>query len=280
MLVRMIMFLGLGLMLFASPAQAQNSSAGMTPCGNGLSLSVTGTTSNVLLSACGTTAVIWNTGSVEAFFNWGTASNTAAVAATSWSLPPGSSVTLSTGRAPLYLAAITSSSTTTLRIVQGQGAPAISGPGFASGGASQAVTFNALAPVAPATATATQSVLGGCQATSAAINPTTGQQAAVDCDLNNNLLVSSGGAPNLTTAQVTVTTASTSVVAARALRRNVTITNVTGTQQVYCSGTTATTANGQLIPAVVGASWNVSTTAAINCIAVSSSQTVSTSETF
>lgn len=136
------------------------------------------------------------------------------------------------------------------------------------------------APVAPATATATKSDLVGCQATSAAINPTTGQQAAIDCDLNNNLLVSSGGAPNLTTAQVTVTTSSTSVVAARALRRSVTITNITGTQQVYCSGTTATTGNGQLIPAVVGASWNVSTTAAINCIAISSSQTVSTSETF
>lgn len=136
------------------------------------------------------------------------------------------------------------------------------------------------APVAPATATATKSDLIGCQATSAAINPTTGQQAAIDCDLNNNVLVSPGGAPNLTTAQVTVTTSNTSVVAARALRRSVTITNITGTQQVYCSGTTATTGNGQLIPAVVGASWNVSTTAAINCIAVSSSQTVSTSETF
>lgn len=143
--------------------------------------------------------------------------------------------------------------------------------------ASQALTQT---PVAPAAATATRAQLAGCQATSAAINPTTGQQAAIDCDLNNNLLVSPGGAPNLTTAQVTVTTSSTSVVAARALRRNVTITNITGTQQVYCSGTTATTGNGQLIPAVVGASWNVSTTAAINCIAVSSSQTVSTAETF
>lgn len=136
------------------------------------------------------------------------------------------------------------------------------------------------APVAPATATATKSILGGCQATSAGITPTTGQQAAVDCDLNNNLLVSSGGAPNLTTAQVSVATSNTSVVAARALRRSVTITNITGTQQVFCSGTVATAGNGQLIPAIVGANWTVSTTAAINCIAITGAQTVSTAETF
>lgn len=136
------------------------------------------------------------------------------------------------------------------------------------------------APVAPATATATKSNLIGCQATSAAINPTTGQQAAVDCDLNNNLLVSSGGAPNYTTGQVTVTTSSTATAAVRALRRSVTITNITGAQQVYCSGTTATSSNGQLIPAVVGANITVSTTAAINCIALVASQTVSVAEVY
>lgn len=137
-----------------------------------------------------------------------------------------------------------------------------------------------LSPVAPATATATRSVLFGCQATSAAINPTTGQQAAADCDLNNNLLVSAGGAPNFTTSQVVVTTSSTAVCAARALRRSCTITAITGTQQIFCSGTTATTANGQLIPAVVAASFNASTTAAINCITTVASQTVSVAETF
>lgn len=149
---------------------------------------------------------------------------------------------------------------------------------FASGSMVDLVSLSA--PVAPATATATKSALIGCQATSAGINPTTGQQAAADCDLNNNLLVSSGGAPNLTTAQVSVATSDTAVVAARALRRSVTITNVTGTQQVFCSGTTATTGNGQLIPAVVGASWNVSTTAAIRCIALTGAQTVSVSEIY
>lgn len=136
------------------------------------------------------------------------------------------------------------------------------------------------APVAPATATATKSALGGCQATSAAINPTTGQQAALDCDLNNNLLVSAGGAPNLAIAQVSVTTSDTAVVAARALRRSVTIQQITGTQNVFCNQTTATSSNGVVLPAVVGASFTFNTTSAIRCIAITGSQTVAVAETY
>lgn len=136
------------------------------------------------------------------------------------------------------------------------------------------------APVAPATATATKSVLLGAQATTAAVNPSTGQQSALSSDTNNNLLTSSGGAPNVTTSQVTVLTSSTSVCPARALRRSCAVSTITGTQQVFCSGTTATTANGQIFPAVVGASFPFQTTAAVNCIAVSSSQVVSVVETF
>lgn len=136
------------------------------------------------------------------------------------------------------------------------------------------------APVAPATAIATKSTLIAAQATTAAVNPTNGQQGALSSDTNNNLLVSSGGAPNLLTAQVSVATSDTAVVAARALRRSVTITNVTGTQDVYCSNTTATTANGQIIPGVKGASWNTSTTAAVRCIAVTGAQTVSVAEVY
>lgn len=136
------------------------------------------------------------------------------------------------------------------------------------------------APVAPATATATKSDLIGCQATSVAITPTTGQQAAIDCDLNNNLLVSSGGAPNLATTQVSVATSDTSVAAARGLRRSITVQQVTGTQQVYCSQTTATSANGILLPAVVGSSFTLSTTSAIRCIALTGAQTVAVAETF
>lgn len=88
------------------------------------------------------------------------------------------------------------------------------------------------------------------------------------------------GTANFATSQVSVTTSSTSTVAARSGRRSVTITNITGTQPIYCSGTTATTANGQYIPAVAGANYTVSTAAAINCIAVSSAQTVSVAEAY
>lgn len=137
-----------------------------------------------------------------------------------------------------------------------------------------------LAPVAPATATATKSVLIGCQATSAAINPTTGQQAAVDCDLNNNMLVSSGGAPNLTIAQVSIATSDTLAIAARALRRSVTIQQITGTQNVFCNQTTATAGNGVVLPAVVGASFTFNTTSAIRCIAITGAQTVAIAETY
>lgn len=85
---------------------------------------------------------------------------------------------------------------------------------------------------------------------------------------------------NFSTAQVSITTASTVAVAARAGRQKVIITNITGTQPIYCSGTTATTANGQLIPAVVGANFTVATTAAINCIASTTAQTISVAETY
>lgn len=137
-----------------------------------------------------------------------------------------------------------------------------------------------LTPVAPATATATKGVLLGAQATTSAVNPTNGQQAALSSDTNNNLLVSSGGAPNVTTSQVVVTTGSTAVCPARALRRSCAVTTITGSQQVFCSGTTATAGNGQIFPAVIGASFPFQTTAAVNCIAISSSQTVSVTETY
>lgn len=136
------------------------------------------------------------------------------------------------------------------------------------------------APVAPATATATKSALAGCQATSAAITPTTGQQAAVDCDLNNNLLVSSGGAPNIATAQVSVTTGNITVAAARALRRAVTITNVTGTSAAFCGVTGVTTSTGTYLGGTAGSSITLNTTAAIFCTVAATTQTVSVAETF
>lgn len=99
-------------------------------------------------------------------------------------------------------------------------------------------------------------------------------------DANKNLLVSSGGSPNFTTSQVVITTASTSVCPSRAGRRVCIITAITGAQQVFCSGSTATTSNGQLIPAVVGANFTANTAAAVNCITTVASQTVSVTETY
>lgn len=125
-------------LLFSTPLMAQTSNAGMTPCGNGITLSVTGTTSNSQLSACGSAAIIWNIGATEAFLNLGSASNTAATTS-GWSIPAGGAIVLNTGRAPLYIAAITASSTTTIRVVQGNGDPGVSTSGAATGASSNVV---------------------------------------------------------------------------------------------------------------------------------------------
>lgn len=149
---------------------------------------------------------------------------------------------------------------------------------FASGSMVDLVALSA--PVAPATATATKSALLGCQATSAGITPTTGQQAAVDCDLNNNVLVSAGGAPNIATSQASVTTGNISVASARALRRAITITNVTGTSAVFCGITGVTTSNGTYLGGTAGSSITLNTTAAVFCTVAATTQTVTVAETF
>lgn len=130
---------------------------------------------------------------------------------------------------------------------------------------------------------------GGCTAVSTA-NPlpvTSGATGAQDVNITEvggNAVTTSiptnPAGTNFATSQVSVTTSNTATVAARSGRRSVTITNITGTQPIYCSGTTATTANGQYIPAVAGANFTVSTSAAINCIAVTSAQTVSVGEVY
>lgn len=150
-------------------------------------------------------------------------------------------------------------------------------PTGASTAANQTATQ---APVAPATATATKSDLIGAQATSAAVNPTTGQQSALSSDLNNNLLVSTGGAPNLATAQVSVTTSNITVAAARALRRSITITNVTGTSIIYCGNTGVTTSTGTYLASSAGSSITLNTTVAIFCTVAATTQTVTVAETY
>ena len=100
--------------VLATPAGAQQ---GITPCAS-KSLSVSGSSTNVALSNCGETALLWNVGTQEAFYKLVTTSAGTA-ATTDNSLPGNSFVVVNTGAAPLFLAAITSTSTTTLRVTQG-----------------------------------------------------------------------------------------------------------------------------------------------------------------
>lgn len=150
-------------------------------------------------------------------------------------------------------------------------------PTGASTAANQILTQ---APVAPATATATKSDLIGAQATTAAVNPTNGQQSALSSDTNNNLLVSAGGAPNVATAQVSVTTGNISVASARALRRAITVTNVTGTSVIYCGNTGVSTSTGTYLGGTAGSSITLNTTAAIFCTVAATTQTVTVAETY
>lgn len=109
------------------------------------------------------------------------------------------------------------------------------------------------------------------------------QQVAV-CDPYNptNCERPSGGSTaNLTVTQVSVTTGSTALVAARAGRRTLTLSNITGTFPVYCtSAVTATAANGFAIAASVGATITLSYTGGLSCIAPGGAQTVSVTEIY
>ena len=100
--------------LFTAPASAQQ---GITPCAPA-TLAVSNTSANVQMSACGETALLWNVGTQEAFYRIGVGSGTTAVT-TDNSLPGNSFVVINVGNAKLYLAAITASSTTNIRITQG-----------------------------------------------------------------------------------------------------------------------------------------------------------------
>lgn len=109
-------------------------------------------------------------------------------------------------------------------------------------------------------------------------NGTTWDQLLVDN--NKNLLVSPGGAPNLATAQVSVTTGNISVAAARTGRRAVTVTNVTGTSAIYCGNTGVATTTGTYLGATAGSSITLNTTVAIFCTVAATTQTVTVAETY
>ena len=110
--------LALGISVLSQVSTPIYAQQGITPCAAPTALSVTATSSNVQLSACGTTVLLWNVTSQEAFFTYGTASNTAATTS-SYSLPGNAFIVLNVDTNKPYLAAITASSTTTIRIIQG-----------------------------------------------------------------------------------------------------------------------------------------------------------------
>ena len=109
------LLLALGFLLASWSAQA--APQGIIPC-SAQTISVSNSSSSVQLSNCGGTVLLWNISSQEVFYTWGLAPNTAATTS-SYSLPGNSFVVLNLGLAQYYLAAITGSSTSTLRITQG-----------------------------------------------------------------------------------------------------------------------------------------------------------------
>lgn len=88
--------------------------AGITVCSSN-TISASGSSSNITLSNCGPVVIIYNITSQEAFYNLGSVATTS-----NYSIPGNSYVVLQINQAStVVLSAITASSTTTLRIVQG-----------------------------------------------------------------------------------------------------------------------------------------------------------------
>lgn len=104
-------------------APAQNPPLGLTPCTANppASLAVSNVSSNVRMGTCGATVIVYNITSQEVFWLLGAASSTAATTSAN-SLPGNTYVVLSVptvSGSGYYFAAITASSTSTLRFVQG-----------------------------------------------------------------------------------------------------------------------------------------------------------------
>jgi hypothetical protein len=121
-MIRSALFAGILFALLPQSAHAQEQH-GFTPCtasAGAQTLSVSGTSSNVQLATCGPNVMLFNITSQEAFYNLGSTSSTAATTS-SFSIPGNSYIVLTVPNATVgyWLAAITATSTTTLRISQG-----------------------------------------------------------------------------------------------------------------------------------------------------------------
>lgn len=125
-------FAVLGALIAATCGVNAGELAGITPCAGG-TLAVTGTSANVALSKCGAVVIVYNITSQEAFYALGATSAATATAQSSSTVAPVASQMSIPGNqfvvlqippdTPGFLAAITGTSTTTLRIVQGYAAP-------------------------------------------------------------------------------------------------------------------------------------------------------------
>lgn len=107
------------------PANAQQVPKGFAPC-NAHTISASGSSSSVQLSNCGPTIILMNLTSQEAFWTYGQNSATATTAGSglaSLSLPGGAYLMATIPdqtAAGWYIAAITATSTTTVRILEGR----------------------------------------------------------------------------------------------------------------------------------------------------------------
>lgn len=97
-------------------------------------------------------------------------------------------------------------------------------------------------------------------------------------DTNGAYMVSKGSG-TIATAQVSVATTSTQVVAARTNRGSVKITNL-GTTDVFIGVTGVTTTTGDLLPGTKGASITIPTNAAVFAVASGAAQNVSVMEVY
>lgn len=118
---------GMLAMGYAFPLAAQSPPLGFTPCQNA-TISATGTTSNIQSNGCGQGVIVRNIGTTEAFIAIGTASNTAATTS-GISIPGGTATFFNVSSQSIYIAGITATGTTTLRVSFGQGAPVLGNNG-------------------------------------------------------------------------------------------------------------------------------------------------------
>lgn len=109
------------LLFFPTIGHAQNVGVPFTPCATSVTINATSVSSNAALSCQGTQVKIINIGSTEAFIKIGS-SSTITAATTDDSIPGGACGIYD--MAPTgFVAGITASLTTTLRVTQGWGVP-------------------------------------------------------------------------------------------------------------------------------------------------------------